>query len=160
MDLPKVKTKSKKRRGQGYGSGKGGHTTGRGQKGQKTRAKIGIMFEGVKVKKSLIKRLPFKRGKDKFKSKPGPIIISVEILNIFPSGSKVDLKSLVDKKIVKEQDAKRFGVKVLGNGKLTVKKLNILIPTSKKVAETVNKLGGNVSIENSSESSQKTSKKK
>lgn len=67
--LPAIKRKSKKRVGRGYGSGKGGHTSGRGQKGQKARGKISPLFEGTKVKKSLIQRLPLQRGKGKFKPK-------------------------------------------------------------------------------------------
>lgn len=67
--LPKVVLRGKKRLGRGYGSGKGGHTVGRGQKGQKARNKIGILFEGMKMKKSLIKRLPLQRGKGKFHAK-------------------------------------------------------------------------------------------
>ncbi len=67
--LPKVVAKSKKRVGRGMGSGKGSHTVGRGQKGQKTRRKIGVIFEGVKMKKSLLKRLPLMRGKGKFHPK-------------------------------------------------------------------------------------------
>lgn len=51
------------------GSGKGSHTSGRGQKGQKTRRKIGVLFEGMKMKKSFLKRLPLMRGKGKFKSR-------------------------------------------------------------------------------------------
>lgn len=58
-----------KRLGRGYGSGKGGHTCGRGQKGQKSRTKIHILFEGVKVKKSTLKKLPLLRGKGKFLAK-------------------------------------------------------------------------------------------
>jgi ribosomal protein L15 len=69
MKLPKVVTKSKKRIGRGRGTGKGGHTVGRGQKGQSSRGKIGILFEGVKMKKSLLKRLPLARGKGKFHPK-------------------------------------------------------------------------------------------
>ena len=66
--MGKTVTKRHKRVGRGYGSGRGGgHTAGRGQKGQKTRGKIGIMFEGVKVKKSLLIRLPVRRGKTKLK---------------------------------------------------------------------------------------------
>lgn len=68
-NLPRIKTKAKKRVGRGYGSGKGGHTVGRGQKGQKTRGKVGPLFEGTKMKKSLIQRLPMLRGKGKFKPK-------------------------------------------------------------------------------------------
>ena len=63
LNLPKTISKRKKRLGRGYGSGKGGHTVGRGQKGQKTRGKIGVLFEGIKVKKSLLKKLPLRRGK-------------------------------------------------------------------------------------------------
>jgi len=69
INLPKVVAKGKKRVGRGMGSGKGSHTVGRGQKGQKTRRKIGVIFEGVKMKKSLLKRLPLMRGKGKFHAK-------------------------------------------------------------------------------------------
>lgn len=67
--LPKVVAKSKKRIGRGMGSGKGSHTVGRGQKGQKTRGTIGVLFEGMKMRKSLLKRLPLLRGKGKFHPK-------------------------------------------------------------------------------------------
>jgi len=69
INLPKVVAKSKKRVGRGMGSGKGSHTTGRGQKGQKARGKINVLFEGMKMKKSLLKRLPLMRGKGKFHSR-------------------------------------------------------------------------------------------
>lgn len=63
---------STKRLGRGYGSGKGGHTSGRGQKGQKSRTKIHILFEGLKVKKSTLKKFPLLRGKGKFLAKAKP----------------------------------------------------------------------------------------
>ena len=69
IKLPKVVTKSKKRVGRGMGSGKGSHTSGRGQKGQKSRGHIGVLFEGMKVRKSYFKRLPLLRGKGKFHAK-------------------------------------------------------------------------------------------
>jgi large subunit ribosomal protein L15 len=69
INLPKVVGKTKKRVGRGMGSGKGSHTSGRGQKGQKSRTKISVLFEGMKMKKSLLKRLPLMRGKGKFHSK-------------------------------------------------------------------------------------------
>src|SRR3972149_1988059 len=74
VGLKKTVKKSKKRLGRGYGSGKGGHTSSRGQKGQKSRGKVGVIFEGYKVKKSLIKRLPLLRGKGKFLPKGKPVI--------------------------------------------------------------------------------------
>jgi len=67
--LPKVVAKSKKRVGRGMGSGKGSHTSGRGQKGQKSRGTIGVLFEGMKMRKSYLKRLPLMRGKGKFHPK-------------------------------------------------------------------------------------------
>jgi large subunit ribosomal protein L15 len=141
--LPKEKAKSKKRVGRGYGSGKGGHTAGRGQKGQKSRRGLHILFEGVKVKKSFIKRLPLKRGKDKFKPKGKPIVIKTRYLNLFPTGSRVTLESLVKLGIVKEKDAKKYGVKILGDGDVT-KKLTVMVPTSKSAAKNIEKAKGTV----------------
>lgn len=137
-NLPKVVANRKKRVGRGYGSGKGGHTTGRGQKGQKSRTKIGVLFEGVKVKKSLLKRLPFQRGKGKNKGTRGPVIVNLEALNILPAGSKVTIETLIKAKIVNEKDAKVYGVKILGNGKLE-KKLIIEVPASKSVLKFLEK---------------------
>lgn len=65
--LPKVVARGSKRVGRGLGSGRGGHTVGRGQKGQKSREKVSISFFGTKVKKSLLKKLPMQRGKGKLK---------------------------------------------------------------------------------------------
>lgn len=136
-NLPKVVENRRKRIGRGYGSGKGGHTVGRGQKGQKSRTKIGVLFEGVKVKKSLLKRLPFQRGKGKFKSGNKPVIVNVGALNILPAGTKVNIETLIKARIVDEKDARAYGVKILGNGKLE-KKLIIEVPTSKSVAKKLN----------------------
>src|SRR3989344_5312117 len=91
--LPKVVTKKKKRLGRGYGSGRGGHTVGRGQKGQKARRNLNVLFEGVKVKKSFIKKLPLIRGKGKFKAKAKPLILDISILNEFSGSDVVDIKS-------------------------------------------------------------------
>src|SRR3989339_8379 len=121
--LPKVVETRKKRLGRGYGSGKGGHTVGKGQKGQKTRTKIGV---------------PFQRGKGKNKGGKGPVIVNVEALNILPAGSKVTIETLIKAKIVDEKDAKAYGVKILGNGKLE-KKLIIEVPASKSVLKFLNK---------------------
>src|SRR4030043_135382 len=98
--LPKTKARSKKRVGRGYSSGKGGHTSGRGQKGQKTRGKINLLFEGVKVKKSFIKRLPLRRGRGKFKAGKKPIIVKLVYLNLLPDKSKVSVDTLVKQGIV------------------------------------------------------------
>lgn len=157
--LPKIKEKSKKRPGRGYGSGRGGHTSGRGQKGQKARRKINVLFEGVKVKKSLIKKLPFQRGKGKNKAGKKPMIVNLEYLNILPTGSKVDIDLLIKQKIVQKEDAEKFGVKILGDGELK-KKLIINLPISKSAAKKVEKAGGSVELKKTSELKSKNTNKK
>jgi len=62
--LSKIARKSKKRVGRGYGSGKGGHTVGRGAKGQRARNKVRSTFEGGQL--PLARRIPKKGG---FKSR-------------------------------------------------------------------------------------------
>lgn len=71
IKLPKIVGRKLKRLGRGMGSGKGSHTSSRGQKGQKSNKDLHILFEGLKVKKSLLKRLPKLRGKGKFLPKRG-----------------------------------------------------------------------------------------
>lgn len=141
--LPKTVTKKKKRVGRGYGSGKGGHTVGRGQKGQKSRKKIGVLFEGVKMKKSLIKRLPLRRGKGKLKANMKPIIIKLSYLNLIRSGAKVNVDTLAQSGVVKKEDAEKYGVKILGDGEVK-KKLTIEVPISNSAAKKVKKAGGKV----------------
>ncbi len=144
--LPKTKTRPKKRVGRGYGSGKGGHTVGRGQKGQKARYKVKPGFEGTKTKKSLLKRLPLLRGKGKLKSrKPKVIIVNLKYLNILPKNSKVTIESLSKHKIIREEEGKKFGVKILGEGKLE-KPLTICLPISKGAKKKIVKAGGKVEV--------------
>lgn len=144
MNLTKIVTRSKKRVGRGGGSGKGFHTVGRGQKGQKARTKVHILFEGYKVKKSLIRRLPMQRGKDKFKQQTTrPIVVNLEALDILDANTNVNIETLAKAGIINKMDATVYGVKILGKGKLT-KKLNINLPISKTAAEKVTKLGGKI----------------
>ena len=141
--LPKITTRKKKRLGRGYGSGKGGHTVGRGQKGQKSRSKVKLLFEGTKMRKSLIKRLPMKRGKERFKSlKPKPVVINVKYLNLLKDGSEVTIKSLIKNGLV-GKEADKFGVKILGDGQLS-KKLIVKLPVSKGAKKKIEKAGGKV----------------
>lgn len=139
----KVTDKRKKRLGRGYGSGKGGHTVGKGQKGQKTRKRLGIMFEGVKVKKSLIKRLPFLRGKSRFSARIKPIPLDIKLLQDLPSGTLLNEEYLVKEGYINKREVQKKGVKVLGNFNLT-KKLTVNLPVSKKVREKIVKAGGKV----------------
>lgn len=142
--LPKIVKTSQKRVGRGYGSGKGGHTVGKGQKGQKTRRKLSILFEGQKMKKSFIKKLPFKRGKGKFSAGTKPVIVPLSALNILPKGSKVNLETLAKYGLI-GTDGRSLGVKILGNGKLE-KDLTIELPISNSAAKKVEKAGGTVEL--------------
>jgi len=139
--LDKITTKSKKRLGQGHGSGRV-KTSGRGTKGQNARSKRSLSFEGGAL--PLIKRLPFRRGKGKNKLfKKKPIVINVKVLSLLKQGSVVDLKALISNNIVNEQEAKEYGVKILGDG--TIKNsLIIKLPISKHAAEKIKKAGGKV----------------
>lgn len=142
--LPKITERKKKRVGHGIGSGKGGHTSGRGQKGQKTRGNIGLTFEGTKIKKSLLKRLPLQRGRGKFKiTSLKPIIINIKYLNVFAKGDKVDLQSLIKMGIVNSEDSKKYGVKILGDGEISTS-LTVNLPCSKGAKAKIEKAGGKV----------------
>jgi large subunit ribosomal protein L15 len=134
----KVVTKSKKRVGRGMGSGKGSHTVGRGQKGQKSNTDIHILFEGLKMKKSFLKRLPLQRGKGKFHAKGKPVTLNLTDLEVLPTGSKITVELLVKANLVDAKKAEKYGVKILGNGK-TTKKFTFEVPTSKSVSKTSEK---------------------
>lgn len=140
--LPKIVDKRKKRIGRGPGSGKGGHTVGRGHKGQKAREKVGVIFFGTKVKKSLIKRLPLLRGKGKLKAKKKPIEVNLKYLDLLEDGESVNVASLIKAGIV-EAEAKDVGVKILGRGDVA-RRLVIEVPISKSAARKVEKAGGEV----------------
>jgi large subunit ribosomal protein L15 len=137
--LPKTTTRKKKRVGRGYGSGKGGHTVGRGAKGTKARSKIKPWFEGGQT--PLFKRLPMKRGKDKFKAKPKPITLNVKFLNLLPQNTQVNINSLIKQGLVDKNDAKTLGVKILGGGDLKVA-LKVALPCSKGAEKKIKKAGG------------------
>lgn len=139
-NLPKIKNRSSKRVGRGIGSGKGGHTVGRGQKGQKTRGKIHPLFEGTKVKKSLIQRLPLMRGKGALKPKSKPLALSVVKLEKLASGAKVDVPKLVKEGIIEASQA-ASGVKIVGSGKIS-KKLVIKLPTTAGARAAIEEAGG------------------
>ncbi len=141
--LSKIVIRPNKRLGRGIGSGKGGHTSGRGQKGQKSRGKIGILFEGYKMKKSFIKRLPLQRGKGKFHSKGKAFIVTLDKLSVLPSGSTVDLALLIEEKIITKEIAVKFGVKILSGGKIA-KKLTVMVPVSASAAREIEMAGGKV----------------
>lgn len=147
--LPKIKSKSKKRVGRGISSGKG-KTAGRGTKGQKARGKVTIThphFEGGQ--RSLFKRLPYRRGKGNSKISKKPIIVNLSAINLLPKGTIVNLESLIKYRIVQESDAKKFGVKILGNGNL-LNPYKFEVKISKRAAQKIEKSAGIVLSSNQS----------
>lgn len=140
-NLSKIKNKSRRRVGRGFGSGRG-KTGGRGTRGQKARNKIPLSFEGGAL--PLIKRLPFRRGKGRNKVfKKKPVIVNIKALNLLKKNSIVDLKVLIDNNIVDQNDAKNYGVKILGDGEIKIP-LTIKLPISKNAVKKIEKAGGKI----------------
>lgn len=117
--LLKTTTKQQKRRGRGIGSGVGGHTTGRGAKGDKIRGKTKITFDGTKIKKGWIKRLPFLRGKHRVLSQENLFIFNfIDLERMFKADDLIDATTL-GKKIGISEKILINRTKILAKGKLT-----------------------------------------
>ena len=128
--------KTKKRLGRGNSSGHGTYS-GKGVKGQKSRAgaKIKLGFEGGKT--SLVKQIPKKRG---FKSLATPIeVVNIEKLdNRFKDGDKIDKKALFEAKLISNSTSR---VKILGEGELK-KKFSIIVDSCSASARKKIEAGG------------------
>lgn len=107
---------SKKRLGRGIGSGIG-KTSGKGHKGQNARSGGGVRpgFEGGQM--PLYRRLPIK-GFTNAKFKKVYSTVNVSSLNIFDANTEVDAVKLLEAGILSKIE--KDGVKILGNGELTV----------------------------------------
>ena len=107
--------KQKKRVGRGDGSGHGTYS-GRGCKGQKSRAggnKMRPGFEGGQL--PLIKRLPQKRGfTSVFRTQYSTV--NIDQLGVFEAGSEVTPEKLVAAGIVKSL---QLPIKILGDGEIS-----------------------------------------
>lgn len=130
----------RKRVGRGCGSGLG-KTSGKGQKGQKSRAGGGVRtgFEGGQM--PLYRRLP-KRG---FKNIFAKVYaeVNVETLNRFEDGATVDAVALVESGILKNV---RDGVRILGNGELTKKLTVVANGFTKGAEEKIVAAGGKIEV--------------
>jgi len=140
---PIHKLKKSKRVGRG---GKRGTFSGRGIKGQKSRA-------GRKLQpiiRELIKRYPKLKGyRQKTKEKSQGLTKSV-VLNLqtlekeFRAGEKVNVKALLDKRLVSKTSGRDPKVKILGKGEIK-KALTVEgCPVSKQAKEKIEKAGGEV----------------
>ena len=142
MQLHELKPNHKRKEGKRIGrGGKRGTYSGRGVKGQKSRAGRKM----VPSVRQLVKKYPKLRGY-RFKSrKQKPEILNLEILEKnFGKGDLVSPKILLEKKLISRIKGRIPEVKVLVKGKLT-KKLTIkdcLI--SKSAKEKIEEAGGTI----------------
>ncbi len=135
---PLAKTK-KRRVGRGIGSGMG-KTSTRGQKGAGQRSGAGLRtgFEGGQM--PLSRRLP-KRGFTNIFSKEYAIV-NVSALNSFKANSNVDAAILLEKGIISKVG--EYGVKILGDGELTVALKITANAWTKEAEKKIKKAGGEI----------------
>ncbi len=130
------------RKGRGAGSGNG-KTAGKGHKGQNARSGGGVKpgFEGGQL--PLYRKLP-KRG---FKNKFAKVysIINVSALNAFEEGAVVDALALMEKGLI--DNTASDGLKILGNGEVTVKNLTVKAKVfSASAKEKIEAAGGKTEV--------------
>ncbi|MCX6765258.1 MAG: uL15 family ribosomal protein [Candidatus Nealsonbacteria bacterium] len=130
----------KTRRRVGRGGTKGSYS-GRGIKGQKSRAGRKMM----PIVREIIKRYPKLKG---YKVKRNYIYYSILNLNIldkkFETGAIVNPKSLAEKGLTRRINGRASKVKILGTGELK-KKLNFEnCFVSKSAKEKIEKVGGSI----------------
>ncbi len=134
-------TRNNFRRGRGHGSGNG-KTAGRGHKGQNARSGGGVRpgFEGGQM--PLYRRIP-KRGFHCINHKE-IVAINVSHLNVFEDGTVIDIQALKSKGLVSNP---KDGVKILGNGELTVKNITVQVNAfSKSATEKIEATGGKAEV--------------
>jgi large subunit ribosomal protein L15 len=142
-------TKARKRIGRGPASGTGGHTVGRGQKGQKSRSggKVRPGFEGGQM--PVYMRLGKLRGSNKKMSMPmGPfrthtLPVNVEQLAKFEAGTEVTPELLVQAGVLRHT---KHPVKVLGRGELGVKLTVRVHAVSESAKAKIEAAGGTVEL--------------
>jgi large subunit ribosomal protein L15 len=99
----------------GRGEGSKGKTAGRGTKGTKARKNVPATFEGGQM--PIHMRLPKLRGfRNRFRTEYEIVNVG-DINRLFPDGGAIGVDDLVAKGAVRKNTL----VKVLGDGKLTVK---------------------------------------
>jgi len=139
-NLPGLSDPPKKRKRVGRGNGSGhGKTSGRGHKGQGSRAGGGTRpgFEGGQM--PLQRRIPKRGFHNPFKKRYA--LINVGQLEALDAGSEVSPELLCDRGLVRSQGD---GVKILGNGSLS-KALTVKAHGfSSKAKEKIEAAGGRV----------------
>ena len=132
--------KESKRLGRGIGSGLG-KTSGKGHKGQWARSGGGVRpgFEGGQM--PLIRRIPKRGFNNHFKKVYA--IVNLDVLNTLEANTVVDYDFLYANGLIKLVKNAR-GLKVLGNGELTVALTVKADKFSASAKEAIEKAGGTV----------------
>ncbi len=121
--------------------GKRGKTSGRGTKGQKSRA-------GHKIRpeiRDMIKKLPKLRGYAFNSLQTRPFVVNVGDLNDkFDAGASVSMVTLAAKKMIPESKGKTILVKILGGGELAKKLVISGLPVSASAKTKIEKVGGTI----------------
>lgn len=151
MDLSNLKaapgsTRNRKRIARGIGSGKGGHTTGKGHKGQKSRAGASVpaWFEGGQM--PLQRRIPKFGFKNRFRKEYRGInldrIADLVEAGRVEAGEEITVEKLVELGVVRKSDR----VKILGSGELS-SGINIQAHAfSKSAQKKIEDAGGTASV--------------
>ena len=135
---PKYKQKKKKRIGRG---GKRGSYSGRGIKGQKSRA--GRKFKPII--RELIKRYPKLRGYKQKARKKEQALVNIGVLEKKAIASEIiNPENLIKKGIIRKIKGRVPEVKILGKGELTKKLIIENCQVSKGAKEAIEKADGKV----------------
>ncbi|PQP84697.1 50S ribosomal protein L15 [Paenibacillus sp. PCH8] len=132
--------KERKRVGRGPSSGTG-KTSGRGHKGQNSRSGGGVRpgFEGGQ--NPLYRRLP-KRGFVN-PTRKEYAVVNIEDLNSLAEGTEVTPEFLMTNGVVKNA---KSGIKILGNGEVTVKLTVKANKFSQSAVEKIEAAGGTTEV--------------
>jgi large subunit ribosomal protein L15 len=142
MNLSNLTRKHKLSKAKTVGrGGKRGYTSGKGSKGQKSRA-------GRKLRpelRDIIKKVPKKRGYKFSSIKLKPLVVNVADLNkVFATGDEVSPQALLKAGLIKPKNGP-LTIKILGLGTIN-KKLNISgCLVSGRAKDKIIKAGGQVS---------------
>jgi large subunit ribosomal protein L15 len=133
-------THSKKRLGRGVGSGTG-KTSGRGTKGQNSRAGGGTRpgFEGGQT--PWFKRIPKRGFTNHFRKEYATV--NVDELNKYAEGTVVSKALLLQDRLIRKELS---GLKILGNGELTVKLAVQADKFTKSAMDKIKAAGGSVEV--------------
>lgn len=136
---PKHKNRGKKRVGRG---GKKGTYSGKGIKGQKSRAGRKM----VPIIRELIKKYPKLRGYRRFVLQNYKAVVNLDTLEkTSKDGEIISPDNLIKKGIIRMIKGKKPEVKILGQGKLTKKLIIENCAVSKTAKEAIEKAGGKIS---------------